>query len=127
MKFPLRPKLLDLVIFIAGIAAIAFIALSVYSGSGDTLYVQITGASGEWLEPLSTNKEVEVPGPLGFTHVHIANGTVAITDSPCENKLCIAMGAIAARNQWVACLPNNVFVRIGGQTSDKGALDAASF
>ncbi len=127
MKFPFRPKLLDVVVFIAGIAAIAFISLSVYAGSGDTLYVQITGASGEWIEPLGTDKDLDVPGPLGLTHVHIANGAVAITDSPCENKLCIAMGAISARNQWVACLPNNVFVRIGGQTSDKGALDAASF
>jgi hypothetical protein len=127
MKFSFRPKILDIVIFVAGIAAIVLISLGVYSGSSDTLYVQITGESGEWLEPLDSNRDLDVPGPLGLTHVHIANGSVAITDSPCENKLCVAMGAILGRNQWVACLPNNVFVRIGGKTDNKDALDAASF
>lgn len=127
MKFPFRLKLLDVVVFIAGIAAIIFISLGVYSGSGNVLYVQITGSTGEWIEALGTDKDLDVPGPLGLTHVHIAKGSVAITDSPCENKLCIAMGSISARNQWVACLPNKVFVRISGKTDDKGALDAASF
>lgn len=126
MKFPLRPKILDILALAAGIAAIVLVSLNVYSGSGGALYVQITGKSGEWIEPLKTDKEIEVPGPLGTTHVRIQNGQTAITDSPCENKLCIGMGSIARNDQWVACLPNGVFVRIFGQAEGE-APDATAF
>jgi len=127
MKVTFRPKILDAAVFAAALFLVVFISLSIYSGSGNILYVHITGESGEWIEPLDSRREVEVPGPLGITHVHIENGSVSVTDSPCGNKLCIAMGSISARNQWIACLPNNVFVRISGRDSGEDLLDAASY
>lgn len=126
MKFSFRPKILDIVALLLGISAILLVSLSVYSNSGDVSYVYITGEKGEWIEPLGTNKEIDVAGPIGSTHVHIENGSVAITDSPCENKICVGMGAISQKNQWVACLPNSVFVRIAG-LADGEALDAAAY
>lgn len=128
MKFSFRPRILDIAVFIAGLAAVIFVSLGVYSASGDTLYVEITGKSGEWIEALDMEKVIEVPGPLGSSFVHIENGAVAITDSPCENKLCVGMGSISEANQWVACLPNEVFVRIGsGRTGEGSALDATAY
>ena len=128
MKFSFRPRILDIAVFIAGLAAVIFVSLGVYSASGDTLYVEITGKSGEWIEALDADRVIEVPGPLGSSFIHIENGTVAITDSPCENKLCVGMGAISEVNQWVACLPNEVFVRIGsGRTGEGSALDATAY
>lgn len=127
MKLRLRLKLLDLVIFTAALAAVIFVSLQVYSGSGDLLYIQVTGDSGEWIEALGSEKEIDVPGPLGVTHVHLHDETVSITDSPCDNKLCISMGKISLKHQWVACLPNNVFVRITGRASNEDPLDAATY
>lgn len=127
MKFSFRPRILDLAVFIAGLATVIFVSLGVYSASGDIPYVEITGESGEWIEALDADRVIEVPGPLGSTFVHIENGRVAITDSPCENKLCIGMGAISMTNQWVACLPNKVFVRIGSRTDEGSALDATAY
>lgn len=126
MKHSFRPKILDIAAFILGVMAVVFISATVYSDKGGSLYVHITGETGEWIEPLNVDKEIEVPGPLGATYVHIENNAAAITDSPCKNKLCIAMGAISQMNQWIACLPNNVFVRIEGRT-EKDAIDAAAF
>jgi len=127
MKFSFRPRILDIAVFIAGLAAVIFVSLGVYSASGDILYVEITGKSGEWIEALDADRVIEVPGPIGSTFVHIENGRVAITDSPCENKLCVGMGSISEANQWVACLPNEVFVRIGSRTGEGSALDATAY
>jgi hypothetical protein len=127
MKFRFKPRFLDLAIFAVALATVIFVSLRIYSDSGDILYVHITGETGEWIEALGANKEIEVPGPLGITHVHMENGTVSVSDSPCDNKLCIGMGGIRLKHQWVACLPNNVFVRITGRTSSEDLFDAATY
>jgi hypothetical protein len=105
MRISIRPKILDILI----------------------LFVEISGETGEWIEPLETDKEIAIPGSLGVTHVHIEDGKVSIDDSPCDNKLCISMGKIWLVHQWVACLPNGVFVRIRGRTSGGEDLDATTF
>ncbi len=126
MKLQFKPRILDIAAFLAGAAIIALVSILVYSGSSETVSLRITGDSGEWIESLDEHKDIEVPGPLGTTIVHIEGGIVRIADSPCKNKLCIAMGAISQDRQWIACLPNNVFVRIQGG-SDKDEPDAAAF
>jgi len=126
MKFTYRPKILDVAVFIAGLTAVVLISTLVYSGKGGTLYAHITAPSGEWIEPLNVDREIEVTGPLGPTFIHIEGGAVAITASPCKNKLCISMGAVSGSDQWIACLPNKVFVRIEGSVQ-KDEVDAAAF
>ncbi len=126
MKISIRPKILDIAIFLLSVIAVVFISISVYATQGNTLYVHISGATGEWIESLDKDQKLQIPGPLGITYVHIENHSVRIEDSPCENKLCIAMGAISQANQWVACLPNKVFVRIESG-AQKDEIDAAAF
>jgi hypothetical protein len=130
MKFSLKVHVRPLDIVIFGLAAVLVLGTSllVLNRQSGTRYVQITGESGEWIAPLDKDAEYEIPGPLGLTHVHIHDGKAAIIDSPCKNKLCILAGAISEPNQWVACLPNKVFMRItssGGK--DDGGVDAGAF
>lgn len=127
MKSRLDLKPLDILILASCLAALVLVSAFVYKTGGDELYVHITAGSGEWIEPLDQEKEIEVEGPLGITYVHIHGGEVEITDSACDNKLCVGMGSISAEHQWIACLPNDVFVEIGGKASDPGGLDAATF
>ncbi len=126
MKILIRPKILDIAVFLLSVLAVVFISISVYATQGNALYVHISGATGEWIESLDKDQELQIPGPLGITYVHIENHSVRIEDSPCDNKLCIAMGAIGQANQWVACLPNKVFVRIESG-AQKDEIDAAAF
>jgi len=127
MKFPFRPRILDFAAIALAIAATVAVSAFVFKGGSDRLYVHITADSGEWIEPLDRNRELEVSGPLGTTYVDIENSTVRILDSPCRNKLCVAMGAIAREDQWIACMPNKVFVRIGGSSAETGGVDAGTF
>ena len=88
------------------------------------LRVEVQDAGGTSLFPLNVDRTIEAHGPLGITTIHIAQGGVFVHDSPCTNKVCIAMGTIRSSGQFVACLPNRVFVRISGGAPSQEAPDA---
>ncbi|HUX37074.1 MAG TPA: NusG domain II-containing protein [Rectinemataceae bacterium] len=119
----LRP--LDALILAVALAATVFVSVAVLGHGGGSVVVRISGRGGEWDYALSKDRDVRVEGPLGTTLVHIAQGRVAIVDSPCPNKTCVLAGSITRSGQWLACLPNKVFVRLEGGES-KG-LDAATW
>jgi len=120
----LRP--LDAAAALAAVAVIVIFALAAYSPSTGSPEVVISGDSGEWIYPLEADRSVQIPGPLGLTTVLIQNHSARVVDSPCKNKLCIAMGAISSPGQWIACLPNKVFVRIEGR-SEQASVDANAY
>lgn len=86
--------------------------------------VEVQSPDGTFLYPLAEDRTLQVKGPLGLTEVQIRGGAVWVEDSPCTNKVCIAMGHISSSGQYVACLPNRVFVRISGGTGSAEAPDA---
>ncbi|MDA8410492.1 MAG: NusG domain II-containing protein [Treponema sp.] len=118
-------RFFDFLIIAVALGATVFISLAILGRSGDRLVVRIDGQSGQWEYPLDQDREVRVPGPLGITVVDIAGGRAAITDSPCPNKTCVLAGSISRGGQWVACLPNKVFVRLVG--GDGEGFDAAAY
>jgi hypothetical protein len=122
----MRIKPLDLVIILAAAGAVAYSAVLVYGRAEGRAQVVISGKDGEWVYPLSSDREVAVPGPLGETRILISDKSVRIADSPCPNKTCIASGAISEPNQWIACLPNQVLVRIEGDASGE-KIDAGAY
>lgn len=103
----------------------ALSAVAVYGPSGGEAEAVIRGRDGEWVYPLSADRKVPVEGPLGETIVLIQGGTVRVLDSPCPNKTCVAAGAIAKPGQWVACLPNQVFISVEGRGD--GGVDASVY
>ncbi len=125
-KTKIRVKILDLVIIAAAILAIVFSSLKVYGKGNAEPEVKITAQNGDFIYPLKENRRLEVEGPLGRTVVLIHDGSVQIEDSPCPNKTCVAAGAISQPGQWVACMPNQVFVSIEG-ASDEKTVDAGVY
>lgn len=104
-------------------------ALSVYAsafGGGGEENVVIEGDGRTWVYPLDAEETVKVHGPLGDTVVEIHDGQARVIESPCKNQVCVAAGHIHTPNQWVACLPNAVFVRIEGK-SHVEAPDASTW
>ena len=88
------------------------------------LRVEVQGPEGTFLYPLSEDRTIEAKGSIGITEIRVSRGMVWVDDSPCTNKVCIAMGVIHQSGQWVACLPNRIFVRITGGSPDPEAPDA---
>ena len=124
--FPLRP--FDFLV--AGIAILftGYCAFTVYARPRDNGQVLVRSSGESWVYPLSTEETVEVPGPLGITVVEIRDMRVHVLSSPCANQTCVASGHINSGGQWVACLPNKVFVVIEseGSADDKG-VDSATW
>ncbi len=121
-----RLKPLDYGIVLAGLIAVILVSIQVYARSGSELSVVIGGTEGEWIYPLDGDRTLEIAGPSGTSVVEIREGHVHMLSSPCKNQTCVAAGAIASEGQWLACLPNKVFVRIEGMGKDE-QLDAAVY
>ena len=122
----MRIKALDIVIALAAAGVVAISAISAYGPGSGQANVVIKGRDGEWVYPLSTDRELAVAGQLGDTHVAIRAKSARIEDSPCPNQTCVASGSIGRAGQWIACLPNQVLVRIEGGSDDDG-VDASAY
>jgi hypothetical protein len=122
----MRPKPLDLLLIAVALAATVFVSAQVYTHGGGESVVDIRGKAGEWAFPLSHDREIRVEGPEGSTLVSIHGGIARIESSPCPNQTCVLAGGIDRPGQWLACLPNEVFVRIEGG-KEGGGLDGATF
>ncbi len=109
---------LDGVVLFLSLIITVVCAVFVYGGATSEAQVVIEGNGHTWLYPLNTHECINVPGPLGETVVEIHDGKVGIVSSPCKNQLCVAAGEIHEHGQWIACLPNGVFVRIEGKTTE---------
>jgi len=123
-----RFKALDIAIFVFALLLIALISLQVYARGRGTPEITIEaagvpaagqGAAQQWIYPLDAEATVRVPGPLGATVVEIADGAVRVISSPCPEKICIKTGRISKPGQWIACLPNRVFISIRGRNSEQ--------
>lgn len=122
LKLKMRPG--DWLVLTIGILLVVGLSLRLAQGGGEA-QVRIDGAEESWIYPLDADVEVEVLGPLGETHVHIHDGAVYVSESPCNQKICIAAGSISSPGTFIACLPNQVLVRIEGVEQE--GLDGLAF
>jgi hypothetical protein len=118
---------LDFAAIALSLALTVFSGFAVYSKPKPTTQVVIQGPSRGWVFPLDAEETVSVPGPLGTTVVEISGGRARVLSSPCDNQTCVAAGHIHAQGQWVACLPNNVFVLIEGSENGGGPVDTSAW
>ena len=96
-----------------------------YAGRASTGDIVIEASGTRWIYPLNVDRTEMVKGPIGDTVVVIAGGKAFVQDSPRPDKLCVHMPAISRPGQWIACLPNRVFVQVRG-TSDQ-TVDQLSY
>ena len=94
-------------------------------GDGQSI-LKISAVDNEYIYQLDEDQELEIEGPIGSTHVHISGGEAYISESPCENQLCVMMGSISKPGQWAACMPNRVFISIEGGSDDQ-EIDVLSY
>lgn len=110
----MKPRKLDYLAILLSLLVIGGFSVYAYSG-GDTANDLVIESSGtRWIYPLNIDRHERVRGPLGDTFVTIRNGRAFVEDSPCPDKLCVHMPAVSRPGQWIACLPNRVFVRVRG-------------
>jgi hypothetical protein len=99
----------------------------VNTGRGE---LRVRGQDGVWVFPLDAEERIAVAGPLGDTVVELRGGEARVLSSPCANQTCVAAGAVHGRGQWIACLPNGVFLTLEnapGNKEEPDELDGATW
>jgi hypothetical protein len=113
------------------------IVLTLLLGASASFFLLGGGARGErvvvkgggrilFTAPLDENRTVSLPGPLGETVLSIRDGRACIFSSPCPLKVCLGMGEVSRAGQVLACVPNELLVRIEGSPPEGRSYDLIS-
>ena len=87
--------------------------------------VEVKTPQGTFVYPLNKNRDLHETGPAGVTWLRIRDGEVYAISSPGPRKIMMKMGKISRDGEWLASVPNHIFVLIkGGRPSD---LDVHAF
>ena len=78
------------------------------------LKVYVKVKKDEYVYPLEKDGSLVLDGLLGPVVLNIEGGEAWIEESSCPDKLCMKMGRIDESGEWLACLPNKIFIRISG-------------
>ena len=121
-------KLVDILLILLFLATIIYFSINIFIGNnGKTKQLVIESGDNLWYYQLDKNKEVKIKGILGESTIKIEDGFVFFEDSPCPNKLCVLSNSICKNGDWIACLPNGVFVRIEGEDENSSEIDIISY
>jgi hypothetical protein len=118
-------KPIDIAVIALSLCVTVYAGAAVYRGVKTGARVSVNNAGQRWIFPLDAEETFVASGPLGDTVVEIHGGKARILSSPCANQTCVAAGHIQSQGQWVACLPNGVFLSIEG--GENGGLDATTW
>ena len=106
--------LIDIIIFILFLT-ISVLSFTLYTNVSGKPEVHVTSGDKEWVYDLSVDATASFEGPIGNTTIEISNNRVHVHSSDCKNQVCVLAGWIDKPGEWVACLPNNLFILIEGQ------------
>ena len=115
----MKLRAVDYLAVLISLLAIGGFSLYAYAGRSGAGEAVIEASGSQWIYSLNSDRRETVTGPLGVTVIAIQGGRAMILDSPCPDKLCVHMPAVSKPGQWIACLPNRVFVRIRGTSGEK--------
>jgi len=88
--------------------------------------VVTVGRSEVAVLPLDRDAVVTVRGRRGDVRLRIENGAVRVTASECPQHVCIAQGAKRRPGEMIACVPNELLVRVLGGPPAPDVPDAVS-
>ena len=104
-------------------AVLIWLFVSITRTEGAYARVTVDGeAYGEY--PLDTDAEIRIGDDEHYNILVIKDGTAAITEASCPDKLCVHQGSISFDGQSIICLPNKVVVEIVG--AEQSAFDAVA-
>jgi hypothetical protein len=111
-----------LALLLFSLAGIGWLAM----GPAGSRVVVTSGDETCFVASLGQSHSVELPGPLGKTHLVIDERGAYITGSPCPRKVCLSMGPAQHGGDLLACVPNRIMVRIESPSAEEAPYDLLS-
>lgn len=106
----LRPA--DWVVVVAACALIGALAVVTWRPAAPAQWLEVRGPGGSQRIALDHDATVEVDGRIGTSTIEVAGGRARFAAAPCRNRVCIAAGWLARRDDFAACVPNGVSLRL---------------
>ncbi|MFP4567008.1 MAG: NusG domain II-containing protein [Spirochaetaceae bacterium] len=117
----------DVMAAAVAVSVILALSVAVYGRSpGDATHVMVQAEGRRHIYSLDEDVSVTFEGPIGETIMRIENGEVWVAEDPGPLQICVEKGRISNPDEWLACLPNEVFIRIAGEGQADG-LDGHAF
>ena len=113
-----RMTFLDWIIVLALLAGVGFSFFIVGQKKDGNLVIVEQYGNVIFSAPLGGNREEVFTGPVGETLMVIRNREVFIGRSDCPKKICMAMGHIHRSGDVIACVPNQILIRIAGEEKE---------
>ncbi|MCD6167735.1 MAG: NusG domain II-containing protein [Caldisericia bacterium] len=104
--------LLILIIILLLISVVLFLNKK----EGEFLFIKTD--SGIKRYPLNQETIITVKGRIGEAKIEIKDGKARFLHSPCKKKICEKRGWISKEGEYAICIPNGVFIWIGGDDLD---------
>ena len=110
-----KSDILILILLIIISAGILFAFLYFNDTPGNEIVIE---AKGEIVEriPLQNyenkSKTFNIEGEIEVSKILVENGRVRMIESPCPNKVCVNTYWIENPGEIIACIPNNIIIRI---------------
>ena len=118
-----RIKVLDILILAAALVVTAAAFRTAYkSGGKERNQLLVQTPDGVYAYDLTKDRIIEAKGEIGISRIEIAAGKARFLESPCRNKTCVQCAPISSQGEWIACLPNKIFIRI--EADSGGGVDA---
>ncbi len=102
-------------LLLVGLSILAFAAWSrSRQAEGDRLLVEVTQEGKRSLYPIDQDLDLRLRNAAGrqVMLVKVQGSQVRVQESDCPLQYCVQRGAISRVGQWIACLPNQVFIRV---------------
>lgn len=112
-----------------GLIAVSFVLAGLARAPQNGRGVAVVTVGRAQVAALPLDRDVDdqvVRGRLGDVHLAVRDGAVRVTSSSCRNKVCVGMGSKRHRGEVLACVPNELIVRIVGGEPDADLPDAVS-
>jgi len=104
--------LLILIIILLLISVVLFLN----KREGDFLFIKTDLGVKKY--PLNQEAIITVKGRIGDAEIEIKDGKARFLHSPCKKKICEKRGWISKEGEYAICIPNRVFIWIGGDDLD---------
>ena len=122
-KLKIKPLLGDYLVIIASAIVVIFLFKTLWSNTPASQLMIRQGNKVVGTYDLNQSRELHLHGPLGESHISIAQGQVRFKQSPCTNQYCVHQGWLKLAGQVAICLPNQISLQLIGEDKPYDSLN----
>ncbi|MFT7229137.1 MAG: hypothetical protein ACI8PW_001733 [Methylophilaceae bacterium] len=122
-KVKVKPLLGDYLVMIVNTIVVIFLFKTLWSNAPASQLMIRQGNKVVGTYDLNQYREIHLGGPLGESHISIAQGKVRFKQSPCTNQYCVHQGWLKLAGQVAICLPNQISLQLIGEKKPYDSLN----